>query len=74
MIRRDGNLINAAPTVKALPCPFCKSENITVGTIHHPEGHEAKYAFCADCGAAGPRNWNNQTADQAIEAWNRRTT
>lgn len=74
MVRRDqSNVIDAVPAEKPLPCPFCKNdENIVVGTIHGPDGREAKYAFCTNCGAGGPRNWSIKTVADAIAAWNRR--
>ena len=73
MVRRDqSNVIDVVPAEKPIPCPFCKNEDIVVGTIHHPDGNEAKYAFCINCGASGPRKWTNKSEADAIRAWNRR--
>ena len=48
------------------PCPFCggkaKIERYTI----------KPYAACTECGCSMPDR--HQTVEQAIEAWNRRTT
>jgi len=64
------------------PCPFCGSEALRVEDV----GPLAFAVICNECDAIGPsrhwpindppeeREWSlNRTAEEAIEAWNKRT-
>ena len=48
------------------PCPFCGAdEDLRVVSVYGEE----RYVTCLTCSACGP---DAETADEAIEAWNRR--
>ncbi|WP_175992297.1 Lar family restriction alleviation protein [Burkholderia vietnamiensis] len=51
-----------------LPCPFCGGTNCTISTRTIGKW---KFVYCPDCLAEGPAY---DDEDDAIDAWNRRTT
>jgi Lar family restriction alleviation protein len=48
-----------------LPCPFCGSSNLRIGTTAN-----ANYAYCTQCGCSG--GWG-AGIQGAIKKWNKRT-
>ncbi len=65
---------NEAASDVLKPCPFCGTE----GQVYDPRGRKiAWHVFCNECSCEGPVCLNGelvQTREQAIEAWNQRTT
>ena len=60
---------------KIEPCPFCGYKKPVLMTRHGQDGWRDRFYVLCDytlggCGASG--QWNHY-ADEAIEAWNRRT-
>jgi Lar family restriction alleviation protein len=51
------------------PCPFCGSNNVRVDTFQPYEA--ICWVECGRCGTSGSRAY---TIDEAIKAWNRRTS
>lgn len=67
--------------IELKPCPFCGKSVATVGTVAEVQGDignewsETHYVAVCDfnnggCGSCG--TCDNETPEQAIEAWNRR--
>lgn len=50
-----------------LPCPFCNSGNLDVGS------NPTRYVVCKECGAYGP-DADAEKGISAIDAWNNRAT
>ena len=48
------------------PCPFCKSEDVTID-YEYDEDWVLGWGNCESCGATGP---SCETKDAAIAAWN----
>jgi Lar family restriction alleviation protein len=53
-----------------LPCPFCGSHDIQLGSPINADGPECMFN-CNNCDALGP---NGMTVAEAIAAWNRRVS
>ena len=62
-------------TADAIPCPFCGSEKLGIGSRDAGGGYSIYYGYCESCGAHGPetRDYNSATQIKlAVELWNRR--
>ena len=54
---------------KLKPCPFCGSEDITIGYCLRGDKTREAYIECIECGASG---YPYTKEKKAIDAWNRR--
>lgn len=72
-----GDLVIEKPEPQLLPCPFCGNTKLFVGTSDDilDDGKTNEFAVCCDFsqGGCGASSGFEDTMEEAIEIWNKRT-